>query len=288
MSAWINLTIGYLIFTTVYLGGQQHCHAQIDRQLQFRIDSAMYIDGFTTPSSRNKTIFSDGLIFDFPTASNGSAPDEVLVYDSHKKSTSLLDLKRQVQLTLLDVQIEKLLSGMREQMKTDDRSKSMLEQSFEEQIDLATNAATLVGSQNMTYRFFGQSPANPHVLPAYFEFLNAFTRAQASDPKKFPPFARMRLNDSIRVTGWFPERVEVKISPGEFFRQPFSAHTTHKLTMKLTARDLDEISLAKRNWAAFPKVSITEYRNIKTKQSFLARVADSAKAKSQTKSSENK
>ena len=288
MNSWINLTFGCLLASAVYLAAPAGCLAQIDRQLDFRIDSAMHTDGSASPVSRNKTIFSDGLIFDFPVAAGASAPDEILVYDSHKKSISLLDQKRQVQLTLLDVQVEKLLNGMREQMKMDDRSKLMLEQTFKERIDLKSNAVTLTGSQNMTYRFFGKPPANPHVLPAYFEFLNVFTRVQASDPKKFPPFARMRLNESIRKVGWLPDRVEVKISPSDFFRQPFKAHTTHQLSLELSAGDREEIALAKRNWAAFPAVSLMEYRNLKTKPSFFARVAQTAKENSEAKSTEKR
>lgn len=288
MNPWINLTLGCLIGSTVCLVASADCYAQVDRQLDFRIDSAMHTNGSATPATRNKTIFSGGLIFDFPVAADGEVPNEILIYDSRKKSISLLDQKRQVQLTLLDVQIEKLLNGMREQMKMDDRSKLMLEQTFEEHIDLEANAVTLTGSQNMTYRFFGKPPTNAHVLPAYFEFLNVFTRVQASDPKKFPPFARMRLNESIRRVGWLPARVEVKISPSDFFRQPFQAHSTHQLSMKLTADDREEIALAKRNWAAFPTVSLMEYRDLKTKPSFFARVAQSAKENSEDKTAEKK
>ena len=275
----INLMLSGLMIATFLLGTQNNGLAQIDRQLEFRIDSEMYTGGSKLPVSKNKTVFADGLIFDFPVPMNGDNSDEILIYDSHRKAINLLDMKRQIQLSLLDVQVEKLIAGMRDQMQQDDRSKLLLEQTFNERVDLNAKAVTLTGSQNMTYRFFGKPPANAKVLPAYFEFLDIFTRVQASDPKKFPPFARIRLNQSIRNIGWMPDKVEVEIAPSGFFRTAFSAHSTHKLSMELTDRDRAEIALAKKNWAAFPVVSLTEYRSIKTKQGFFARVAKSAKEK---------
>ena len=92
------------------------------------------------------------MIFDFPLAAGNAFPDEVLVYDSNQKTISLLDLKRQLQLKLLDVQLKKMVEGVRQQMATDDRSRAMLEQTFEEKIDTEKSLLTLTGDQDMTYQ----------------------------------------------------------------------------------------------------------------------------------------
>jgi len=256
--------------------------AQIDRKLEFKIDTKMFLNDSKESAFSNKTIFSEGLIFDFPLAAGSTSPDEILVYDSSLKTISLLDLKRQVQLKLLDVQLKKMVAGIRQQMAAEDRTRMIAEQKFEEQVELEHNSLTLTGDQNMTYRLHGEAPKSPKVLSAYFEFLDVFTQVQITDPKKLPPFARLRLNQSIRQTGWIPDRVDISIGKSEFFGEPFKAHTKHKLTMKVTDRDRSEIALAKKSWAALPEVSLAKYRGLPESKNFFSRVAEEAKKNAAT------
>ena len=250
---------------------------QIDRELEFRIETKMFTEDGKEPAFTNKTIFSQGLIFDFPMAAGNKAPEEVLVYDSNLKVISLLDLKRQMQVRLLDVQLKKMTDSVRQQMATDDRARAMVEQTFEEKLDADKGSLELIGSQNMTYRLYGTTPKSPKLLSAYFEFLDVFTQVQITDPKKLPPFARLRLNESIRRVGWVPDRVEVSVGKSDFFPSSFKARTEHKIFMDVTDRDRSEITLAKKNWAALPEVSLAKYRGFKEKSSFFERVAEGAK-----------
>ena len=260
--------------------------AQIDRELEFKIDTKMFLGDSKESSFKNKTIFSEGLIFDFPLAAGSTSPDEILVYDSNLKTISLLDLKRQIQLKLMDVQLKKMVAGVRQQMASEDRTRVMLEQNFEEKIEMDHNSLTLIGDQKMTYRLHGEAPKSPKVLSAYFEFLDAFTQVQITDPKKLPPFARFRLNESIRRVGWIPDRVDISVGKSDFFPESFKAHTVHKLTMEITDRDRSEIALARKNWAALPEVSLGEYRGLTgTNKNFFSRFADEAK-KNETTSTE--
>jgi len=229
----------------------------------------MFTENSKEPVVTNKTIFSQGLIFDFPVTAGSKAPDEVLVYDSNLKIISLLDLKRQMQLKLMDVQLKKMTDSVRQQMATDDRSRAMIEQTFEEKLDAEKGTLELIGSQNMTYRLFGKTPESPKLLSAYFEFLDVFTRVQITDPKKLPPFARLRLNESIRRIGWVPDRVEVSVGESDFFPSSFKARTEHKIVMEMTDRDRSEIELAKKNWRALPEVTLGKYRGLKGKNSFF-------------------
>ena len=251
--------------------------AQIDRELEFKIETKMYAENGKEPVFSNKTIFSQGLIFDFPMAAGSKAPEEVLVYDSNLKIISLLDLKRQMQLKLLDVQLKKMVDSVRQQMATDERSRTMIEQTFEERIDADKGLLELIGSQNMTYRLHGKTPESSKLLSAYFEFLDVFTRVQITDPKKLPPFARLRLNESIRRVGWVPDRVEVSVGKSDFFPSSFKARTEHKIALKVTDRDRSEIALAKKNWAALPEVTLAKYRGLAEKSNFFERVAEGAK-----------
>ena len=254
-----------------------HATGQIDRELEFKIETKMYTEDGKEPVFTNKTVFSQGLIFDFPMVAGSTAPEEVLVYDSNLKIISLLDLKRQMQLKLMDVQLKKMVDSVRRQMATDDRSRAMIEQTYEEKLDSDKGSLELIGSQNMTYRLIGKTPDSPKLLSAYFEFLDVFTRVQITDPKKLPPFARLRLNESIRRIGWVPDRVEVTVGKSDFFPSSFKARTEHKLMMKVTDRDRDEIALAKKNWRALPEVTLAKYRGLSQKSNFFERVAEGAK-----------
>ena len=252
--------------------------AQIDRDLEFKIDTKMFLGDSKESALENKTIFSEGLIFDFPLAAGSKSPDEILVYDSNLKTISLLDLKRQMQLKLMDVQLKKMVEGARIEMATDDRARLILEQKFDEKIEVDSNSLSLTGDQSMTYRLHGETPESPKLLSAYFEFLDVFTRVQITDPKKLPPFARLRLNKSIRSVGWIPDRVEISVGQTDFFPEPFKAHTEHKLTMQITDRDRTEIAMAKKNWASLPEVSLTKYRKLTpNNKNFLTRLAEEAK-----------
>ncbi|MDB2687084.1 hypothetical protein N9Y42_07710 [Mariniblastus sp.] len=272
-SAWsLLLSIAFLVVAPA-----QATFAQIDRELEFKIDTKMFLEDSKESSFNTKTIFSEGLIFDFPLAAGNKSPDEILVYDSNLKTISLLDLKRQMQLKLMDVQLKKMTEAIRQQMSTEDRTRMLVEQTFEEKINPDENSLVLVGDQKITYRMHGTAPESPKVMSAYFEFLDVFTRVQITDPKKLPPFARFRLNKSIRQLGWIPDRVDISVGKSELFPEPFKARTEHKLTMQVTDRDRSEIALAKKSWAALPEVSLAKYRGIPEHKNFFSRVADEAK-----------
>ena len=278
MSISISVVSSLMVaIVCIIAGPAEFVLAQIDRGIEFKIDTKMYVGDSKEAVFENKSIFSNGLIFDFPLAAGSTTPDEVLVYDSNLKTISLLDLKRQMQLKLLDAQLVKMIDGVREQMATDDRSRAMLDQKFEETLDTEKGLLTLAGNQKMTYQLHGTTPKSGKVLSAYFEFLDVFTRVQITDPKKLPPFARLRLNESIRRVGWIPDRVDITIGKSDAFPEDFKARTEHKLTMTITDRDRTEMGLAKKNWAALPEVSLAKYRGLALKKNFFERVAEGAK-----------
>jgi hypothetical protein len=135
----------------------------------------------------------------------------------------------------------------------------------------------LAGDNSTTYWMNGFVPAEPRILPAYFEFLDVFTKVQATDPRRIPPFARLRLNQSIRKLGWIPSRVEIKMSGKGFLKEPFAAHTKHQLALELSADDRVEIDFATKAWTHFPQVSLAKYRNLPEQDSLLNRLRSKKK-----------
>ena len=230
----------------------------------FRIESSLYVDGQAQPVTRNLTTFTDQLVFDFQLDPQSGQPlDEVVIYDRRNRKLFLLDSKRKVQLELHDVRLLKLLDGVRREAEQDQRTRFLVTDEFDEKVDAESKRVSL-SSPNMTYQFVGTAPEDDRVMPVYFEFLDQFTRLQASDPKKLPPFPRIRLNQSIRRVGWVPTRVDILVKPNALFKTAFKAHTEHQLDMGIKAEHQSWMTRAKQNWSAFQPVSLAEYRGFAT------------------------
>jgi hypothetical protein len=229
---------------------------------EFRIQSQVYTSESTLPVSHNLTLFSEKLICDFRMTEEVDAkPQESIVYDPRQRLFVLLDPQRKVRVEIPDIQLLKLVDGMRRETLQNDRAKFLINDTFEEDTEWSDGWVTLT-SPNLTYRFKGEQPAEVSILPRYFDFLDSFTRLNASDPTKIPPFPRMRLNQTIKKLGWIPTEVQISTEPNGFFRQPINANSKHVLTSGLTTRDQELIADAKRQWVQFSAVDLAEYRGI--------------------------
>ena len=227
---------------------------------EFRIESKMLVGDSEQPQTHNLTLFSKGVVYDFQHGSNPTdEPNEVVIFNSRTKQVILLNLAMEQKLEIYDVSLLKLLDGVRREAEKDPRTRFLVQDQYEEVIDTDTKSVNLT-SNNISYRFEGETPGDAEIMPVYFEFLDTFTRLQASDPKKLPPLPRIRLNQSIRRVGWIPTRVDIEVKKNAMFQQPFVAHTEHKLTTGVTASDREKITEAKKHWTQFKSVTLAEYR----------------------------
>lgn len=231
-------------------------------KVQFAIDSELFVENETQSASRNLTLFDNGIVYDYSFLPN-KTNTEIIIYDSNRKQTTLIDMQRKIRLELHAVQIIRMLDNSRIDAVADDRSRFLVEDDYEEVIDAEERTIDLTGA-NITYHVQGIVAVEEKMLPAYLDFLGAFTRLQATDPKKLPPFPRMRLNNSIRRVGWIPTRVDIKVAQNDLFKKSFQAHTTHKLINHLTDDHQKMIQDAKRYWMSYQPVDLTVYRNLKS------------------------
>lgn len=226
---------------------------------EFRILSQTFVGDKDQPVARNITLFSQGHVYDFQYRQQETTPAEIVILDTRMRKMVLLDPARKLKLELADVQLLRILDSVRRSAEEDERTRFLVATDYQEEIDPDRRQVTLQGDQ-IRYTFDGIVPENPNVLPAYFEFLDSFTRLQASDPGKLPPFPRIRLNQSIRRVGWIPRRVEMQVQANAVFRTPFAAHTEHQLEEALTAEDRARISETRQQWAQYQGVSLAEFR----------------------------
>ncbi len=254
----ILVLIVYILLSV--MGLAQHLTGQ-----EFRIESQVYAGDSVRPISHNVTLFTPKLIFDLRLSEDAEQqPLEYVVFDTREKLLVLLDVEREVRVEIMDLELLKLLEGLRRETMQNNRTKFLTSDDFEEETDWSDGWVTLT-SPSITYRFKGSQPEDVACLPPYFEFLDHFTRLNASDPTKIPPFPRMRLNQSIKKLGWIPDEVQIDIRQNGLFREPFKASSKHVLTHGLSASDHEIIEQAKKLWMQYRLVPLTEYRGIEQK-----------------------
>lgn len=235
---------------------------------EFRIESQVYFGQATQPVSRNVTLFTPKLICDMQLSNDSdSQPVEYVVFDTRQKLLVLLDVKREVRVEILDIELLKLMEGLRRETMQNERTRFLTDDFFEEETDWSDGWVTLT-SPNITYRIRGSQPDDVSCLPTYFEFLDHFTRLKASDPTKVPPFPRIRLNQTIKKLGWIPDEVQIDVKQNGLFREPFKATSKHVLTKGLSTSDREIVEQAKKLWMQYPAISLTEYRGIERKSVF--------------------
>lgn len=236
---------------------------------EFRIESQVYAAQSTQPISHNVTLFTPKLIYDTRLSNDAEPkPIEHVVFDTRQKTLILLDTQREVRVEILDLELLKILEGLRRETMQNDRTKFLTNDTFEEETDWSDGWVTLT-SPSITYRFRGSQPEDISFLPLYFEFLDHFTRLKASDPTMIPPFPRMKLNQAIKKLGWIPDEVQIDARRNGLFREPIKAFSKHVLTKGLTTSDQEMIEQVKKQWMQYKEVPLIEYRGIE-KKSILA------------------
>ena len=251
---WVACALAWCVYVCV-------CQSWLQAQ-EFRIDSHVYSDDSQQPVSHNITLFSKKLVCDFRMSEDAQPhPLEIIVFDPRQRMLVLMDTTRKCRVEIPEMQTVKLLEGLRKETQQNEQTRFLADEEFKEQTDWSTGWVTL-SSPTMVYRLKGQPPEDVRQLPVYFDFLNSFTRLNATDPTKLPPFSRMRLNQTIQKLGWLPTEVEVHISSNGFFREPIRAHSKHVVTNGLSKSDLDQIEMAKKYWVLFELVELPQYRGL--------------------------
>ena len=227
---------------------------------EFRIETQIYQNESTQPTYRSVTLFTPQLVYDFLMSDSADQePVEMVIFDTRLRQLVLLDLQRQIQVVIPDLQLIKLAEGLRKETLQNEKTKFLVEDHYEEKSDWSAGWVTL-SSPTITYRVQGSQPKNVSILPHYFSFLDQFTRLNVTNPTGFPPFPRMRLNRTLKQLGWIPAEVQITVNQNELFRESFQATSKHVLTDGHSESDQNLIANAKKHWLEFKQVDLAEYR----------------------------
>ncbi len=267
------------VIVIVSVMSQSNVAAQVP---DFKIEAAIYSGDQKTPAAQNITLFSQGLIFDFK-VDNATPPNiiETKIYDSRQKQVALLKHSNKTQLELSDTRLLQMVDGQRRDISQKPDYKFLIDETYTETHE-PTISQLILSSPTIKYRVVGEYPKESSRLPLFNEFLDTFTRLSSSHPGSFPPFARLRLNESIKKLGWIPSEVEVTMQPNALMPRGINMKSTHTVINGLSDDDRKKITTAKQQWLVYKKVDLLTFHGIK-KPSIADSLKGAGKAKSPVK-----
>jgi len=230
---------------------------------QFRIETFVYRDQDKTPISENLTLFHDGLVYDFLLGQDRSA-EEIAIYDSRGETFVLINVARRVRTEITLVELMQRLEAFKTSGVIKPEDRFLIDAEFTEDYDPANGLLTLKSDQ-LTYRVRGQQVKDEAAWHALVDFMDQFARLNVTDPRRMPPFARLRVNQSIRQRRLVPTEVALEIQPaGRLWTAPVKVRAEHYTVWQLSREDLKRIDVARRFWVDFPAVSLAEFRQLDT------------------------
>ena len=229
---------------------------------EFKIETAIYAADAKQPVAQNVTLFQNDLVVDLK-IDFGNPPNILAtkVYDSRQKKVALLDHQRQIHVEISDNHLLQMVDGLRRDISQRDELQFLVNETFKESEQLELSRI-VIESPTIRYQVEGQRPADTSYLKIHGEFLDTFTRLNASDPGGFPPFARLRLNESIKKMGWVPSTVEVEIGANAMMPKGLKMKSTHVLIDGLSKDDVAKIDNAKKQWIGYTRVNLLKFRGI--------------------------
>jgi hypothetical protein len=224
---------------------------------EFRIDTDVFVGDAKEPFAENVTIFSAGLVYDFPLV----GPREVTVFDPSRGRFVLLDLERQVKTTLSTQELLEFTAAMKvHAAEMGGLFAAAADPQFEQQSDDGTGWVTM-RARLLTYRARGQQPEFPAAVTGYREFADWYSRLNATRPGSLPPFARIELNRLLAERGLVPEEVELTLAPVDrASSRPVVIRSRHLPYWRLSSSDRKRLEMAGTQMTKFPAVGFKEYR----------------------------
>lgn len=228
----------------------------------FKIVTEVVRPGSNQVISRNQTLFQSNIVYDvrYDPASPAN-PIEFTIYEPKNHKFILLDVRRKFRLELDTFHLLRIVDDMRKELEANPQTVHLAKQDFVENFD-SEKQQVIVQNDVVSYSAIGQRPSPDSLLPLYHDFLDQFTRLSSTNPNSFPPFARIRLNQSIKKYGFVPAIVSRTIKASPRNTKPFTVSTQHQLVASLSDQDKSLVRTAKLYWTQFSRVDLAKYRGI--------------------------
>ncbi|MCA9227760.1 MAG: hypothetical protein KDA47_19200 [Planctomycetales bacterium] len=231
--------------------------ARDTRADEFRIDSAVYRGEENTPLLETKTLFSEGLAYDFMLTGS----KEITVLDPIRGRIILLDPKNERLCTVSTEEILRFTAEVRNLIG--DNRRETLDPEFTESYDEASKQLTM-RSKYLIYESTGVTPKHLTAVAMYRAFADWSARLNAMRPNNPPPFGRLKLNAAIAERNLIPRTVTRTTMSAA---GPLSAISRSRLVMRsdhlvvwsLSATDRKEIGQVSDYLTKFKPVTFEDY-----------------------------
>jgi hypothetical protein len=234
------------------------CTSQRSLAEEFRVETDVFIGNNKETIAQNLTLFSSGLVYDFPLI----GPEEITVFDPVRGRFVLLDVQRKVKATLTTQDLLQLSAAMKSHASELEGAYAFAaDPKFEKRADEHSGWLALT-SPLLTYRAKCVPPKHPSAAARYREFADWYARLNITRPGSLPPFARLELNRAIADQGQVPEEVELTIeSERRLIGKKLVIRSQHIFNWILSNTDRHRIDTAGNYMAEFQAVSLQAYRD---------------------------
>lgn len=212
----------------------------------FRLETDVFVQGDDKPLSRTVTLFHNGVAYDFPrdkaqVTMVDPAGNRIVIFDTERNVKTVVDLKELTKLMeTAKKQAPEFLTAI---IAEADRVESDTEK-------------TAVGGAILKYTATHQSPPKPEYASSYATFADALALLNAHlDPSQLP-YARLKLNDTLRQQGLMPREVTKKLSVGA---KPAVYRSIVHATWRLSSDHEDRITRVGEWLTSYTSVSQREY-----------------------------
>lgn len=253
-------TLALLLLTAVQ-DSAQPTDFKLPAGPEFKIQNEVIIGNSALPAARNLTLFQPHLVIDVRYVGTSHQISEIAIFDAKDRSFVLLDVSRKLRLKVDNLQLMRILDGMRKELQSSPKVEHLLFADAIEKFD-AENKLIRVASDRIEYEVVGFRPPSDPILAHYLSFLDNYTLLGVTDPTRMPPFARIRLNRAIKKFGLMPKTVSLTLIDADGISTVLQATSKHELETSLSESDHQLVATTRRYWMEFRQVSLSEYRSI--------------------------
>ena len=223
----------------------------------FRIETDVFLGGETEPVAQNVTLFTSGLVYDFPLI----GPQEITVFDAARGRFILLDVSRKTKTTLQTHELLEITAAIKIQAQgLDGVFAFAADPQFRHEVDDQSGRLTL-SSPLMTYQAKGTKPPMPAAVATYRDFADWYARLNATRPGNLPAFPRLELNRLLEERQEVPEEVELVVAPkSRWAGRKLVVRSRHAYNWRLSNTDRKRIDTAGNYLADFQAVDFQKYR----------------------------
>ena len=250
----------FVLAATFSLG----CLPAVVNAVEFRIDTQVYLDKEETPAYQSVTLFQRRIVYDFVDADGG----EITIYDPHVRRFILLDTQRRVKTEISEDVLMQFVAEVK--VRAIDAggptAREAADPQFRAVFDQTEQTLSLLGKRlDYVVRASDVRFPNSAAAESYYNFIDMYTRLNATRKGALPPHARLELNEALVQHNILPASIERTMRSGNpLLGKSIVARSEHTVSWRLVREDRDLIDRAAKYRVNFEDVSFGVYRQVAT------------------------